>query len=118
VAQARSTLAQSESNLAQMEAQLHLQAVNWDRYKVLVAKGVFSRQQGDQQEADYRVAEANVHAAQNIVQGNRENLERLIVLQSYEQVRAPFNGVITARNVDIGALITAQGTGVGVSSST
>ena len=117
VAQARSTLAQSESNLAQLEAQLHLQAVNWDRYKVLVAKGVFSRQDGDQQEANYRVAEANVRAAESTVQGNRENLDRLIVLQGYEQVRAPFNGVITARNIDVGALITAQGTGAGVSSA-
>jgi multidrug resistance efflux pump len=52
VAQAASTLAQSRSALAQMEAQLHLQSLNNDRYKVLVARGVFSRQQGDQQEAD------------------------------------------------------------------
>ena len=117
VAQARSTLAQSESNLAQMQAQLHLAAVTWDRYKVLVAKGVFSRQDGDTQEANYRVAEANVHAAENTVQANRDNLGRLIVLQQYEQVRAPFNGVITARNVDVGALITAQGTGAPVSST-
>ena len=56
VAQARSTLALSEANLVQMEAQLHLQSVNWDRYKVLVAKNVFSRQDGDQQEANYLVA--------------------------------------------------------------
>ncbi len=117
VAQARSQLQESESNLAQMEAQLHLASVNWDRYKVLVAKGVFSRQEGDQQEANYRVADANVRAAQNTVQGNRENLERLTILQEYEQVRAPFNGVITDRNIDVGALITAQGTGLGVSSS-
>lgn len=117
VAQARSTLAQSESNLAQMQAQLHLAAVTWDRYKVLVAKGVFSRQDGDTQEANYRVAEANVHAAENTVQANRENLERLVVLQQYEQVRAPFNGVITARNVDVGTLITAQGSGAPVSSA-
>jgi multidrug efflux pump subunit AcrA (membrane-fusion protein) len=117
VAQARSQLAESESNLLQMQAQLHLQALNWDRYKVLVAKGVFSRQEGDQQEANYRVAEANVRAAENTVQGNRENLDRLIVLQGYEQVRAPFNGVVTARNVDVGALITAQGAGAPVSSS-
>ncbi len=41
VAQARSSLRQSESNLAQMQAQLHLNSLNWDRYKVLVAKGVF-----------------------------------------------------------------------------
>jgi multidrug efflux pump subunit AcrA (membrane-fusion protein) len=118
VAQARAGLAQSGSNLAQMEAQLHLAALTWDRYKVLVAKGVFSRQDGDTQEANYRVAEANVRAAQNTVEANRENLERQIVLQQYERVTAPFNGVITDRNIDVGSLITAQGTGLGVSNVT
>jgi multidrug efflux pump subunit AcrA (membrane-fusion protein) len=117
VAQARSNVRQSESTVAQLEAQLHLQALNWDRYKVLVTKGVFSRQQGDQQEADFRVAEANVAAAQSTVQANKDNLERLLVLQRYEQVTAPFSGVITARNVDVGALISAAGSGLGVSSS-
>lgn len=118
VAQARAALQQSESNLAQMEAQLHLAALTWDRYKVLVAKGVFSRQDGDTQEANYRVAEANVRAAQNTVDANRQNLEREIVLQQYERVTAPFAGVITDRNVDVGSLITAQGTGLGVSTIT
>src|ERR1700761_1341501 len=113
VAQARSNLQQSESNLAQMEAQLHLASLTWDRYKVLVAKGVFSRQDGDTQEANYRVAEANVRAAQNTVEGNRENLDRELVLQQYERVTAPFNGVITDRNIDVGSLITTQGTGLG-----
>jgi multidrug efflux pump subunit AcrA (membrane-fusion protein) len=100
-----------------MQAQLHLASVTWDRYKVLVAKGVFSRQDGDTQEANYRVAEANVHAAEHTVQANRESLDRLIVLQSYEQVRAPFDGVITARNVDVGTLITAQGSGAPVTNA-
>jgi multidrug efflux pump subunit AcrA (membrane-fusion protein) len=118
VAQTEATLRQSESNLVQMQAQLHLAAVTWDRYKVLVAKGVFSRQDGDTQEANYRVAEANVHAAENTIQGNRENLNRELVLQSYERVTAPFNGVVTERNVDVGSLITAQGTGLGVSTVT
>ena len=76
-----------------------------------MAKGVFSRQDGDTQEANFRVAEANVRAAQNTIQANRDNLERLIVLQQYEHVTAPFNGVVTARNIDVGALISAQGTG-------
>lgn len=118
VQQARANLAQSQSNLAQMQAQLHLASVTWDRYKVLVSKGVFSRQDGDTQEANYRVAEANVHAAENTVEGNRQNLEREIVLQQYERVTAPFSGIITARNVDVGSLITAQGSGLGVSSVT
>jgi multidrug efflux pump subunit AcrA (membrane-fusion protein) len=117
VAQARAALRESESNLAQMQAQLHLNALNWDRYKVLVAKGVLSRQQGDQQEANYRVAEANVGAAENTIQGNRENLDRLIVLEGYERVTAPFTGIITARNIDVGALISAQGSGLGASST-
>ncbi|MBV8071544.1 MAG: HlyD family efflux transporter periplasmic adaptor subunit, partial [Acidobacteriaceae bacterium] len=115
VSQARSTLRQSESNLTQMQAQLHLASLTWDRYKVLVAKGVFSRQDGDTQEANFRVSEANVRAAENTVQANRDNLERLIVLQQFERVTAPFDGVITARNVDVGALITAQGSGLGTS---
>lgn len=114
VAQARSTLLQSESNLTQMEAQLHLASLTWARYKVLVAKGVFSRQDGDTQEANFRVSEANMLAAQNTVQANRDNLGRLMVLQQFEHVTAPFNGVITARNVDVGVLITAQGSGLGV----
>ncbi len=118
VAQARSSLRQSESNLAQMEAQLHLNSLNWDRYKVLVARGVLSRQEGDTQEANYRVAEANVRAAENTVQANRDSLERLVVLQGYERVTAPFDGVVIARNVDVGTLITAQGTGVASSSAT
>ena len=117
VSQARSTLEQSESNLLQMQAQLHLAQVTWDRYKVLVAKGVFSRQDGDTQEANFRVGEANVRAAENLVEANRESLNRLIVLQGYERVTAPFSGVITARNVDVGALISAGGSGLGASSS-
>jgi multidrug efflux pump subunit AcrA (membrane-fusion protein) len=115
VAQARSTLEQSISTLEQMQAQLHLQDLNWQRYKVLVAKGVLSRQQGDQQEADFRVADANVQVAQNSIQANRDNLDRLLVLQQYEKVTAPFDGIITQRNVDIGALISAAGSGLGES---
>lgn len=112
VAQAHSAIAQSEASLAQMEAQLHLAQVNWDRYKVLVAKGVFSRQDGDTQEANFRVGEANVNAAKSTIQGNRENLQRLVVLQQYERVTAPFSGVVTARNIDVGVLISGQGSGL------
>lgn len=115
VAQAEGSLAQSEANLVQMEAQLHLASVDWDRYKFLVKKGVFSRQQGDTQEASFRVAEANVKASANLIEVNRQNLNRMRVLQSYEQVRAPFTGVITARNIDVGTLINGSGSGLGVS---
>ncbi len=112
VAQAQSNLAQSQATLVQVQAQEQLATLTFNRYKVLVAKGVFSRQEGDQQEANFNVAQANVRAAQSSIQGNRENVARLTVLQQFEHVTAPFTGIVTARNVDVGTLISAGGSGM------
>ena len=109
VDQAREQLRQAEQQLEQQKSQLALATVTVERYRVLVAKGVFSRQQGDQQEATYASQLANVAAAQRNVEAYQANLHRAIALQSYEQVRAPFDGVVTQRNVDVGALISAAG---------
>jgi multidrug efflux pump subunit AcrA (membrane-fusion protein) len=113
VDQARSTLQQSESVVGQTRAQLNLQKLTWDRWNVLVQRGVLSKQDGDTQQANYLVAEANVKAAENTVLANKANLERLLHLQSYERVAAPFAGIITARNIDVGSLISASGGGLG-----
>jgi multidrug efflux pump subunit AcrA (membrane-fusion protein) len=109
VDQARQQVRQAEQQLEQQKSQLALETVTVQRYRVLVIKGVLSRQQGDQQEANYASAEANVAAAQRNVQAYEANLQRVIDLQSYEYVRAPFDGVVTQRNVDTGALISAAG---------
>ena len=111
VDQAREQLRQAESQKTQQDAQLALARVTVERYRVLVAKGVFSRQDGDQQETNYNAQVANVAAAQRNVDAFRANLGRVISLQSYERVTSPFDGVITQRNVDLGSLISAQGTG-------
>jgi multidrug efflux pump subunit AcrA (membrane-fusion protein) len=95
--------------LDQQKSQLALAAVTVQRYRVLVRKGVFSQQDGDQQETNYASQVANVEAAQRNVDAYRANLGRTEALQSYEFVRAPFAGVITQRNVDVGALIAASG---------
>ena len=113
VAQAREQLRQAQSQLEQQRSQLALATVTVDRYRVLVAKGVFSRQQGDQQEANYASEQANVAAAQRNVQAFQANLQRVIALQSYERVTAPFSGVITQRNADVGALVSAGGANSG-----
>jgi multidrug efflux pump subunit AcrA (membrane-fusion protein) len=113
VDQAREQVKQAEAQVAQQRTQLALNKITFDRYRVLVAKGVFSRQDGDQREADYLAQEANVAAAERNVQAYEANLRRVTALQSYEQVRAPFDGVITARNVDVGALISAAGASSG-----
>jgi len=109
VAQARQQVFQAERQLDQQKSQLALNTVTVQRYRVLVAKGVFSRQDGDTQEANYASQVANVEAAQRNVDAFNANLQHQLALQSYEQVRAPFDGVITERDVDVGALISAAG---------
>lgn len=113
VDQAREQVRQAEAQSVQQETQLALARITVERYRALVAKGVFSRQDGDQREADFRAQEANVAAAVRNVEAFKANLRRVIALQEYERVTAPFDGVITARNVDVGALISAQGTAGG-----
>jgi multidrug efflux pump subunit AcrA (membrane-fusion protein) len=109
VAQAREQLRQAEADEVQQQAQLDLRKVTWDRWRVLVARGVFSRQDGDQRETDYKAQLAIVASAHRNVESYRANLDRIIALQEYEKVRAPFSGVITQRNTDVGALISTTG---------
>ena len=109
VDQAREQLSQAQAQQAQQETQLALTKVTVDRYRVLVAKGVFSRQDGDQQETNYQAQRANVASAERNVEAFRANLAHVIALQSYERVTSPFDGVITQRNVDAGAYISTTG---------
>ena len=109
VDQAREQVRQAESQLAQQVTQLALTKVTTDRYRALVARGVFSRQDGDQREADYQAQRANVSSAERNVEAFKANLRRVIALQSYERVTAPFDGVVTQRNVDTGSLISTAG---------
>lgn len=121
VEQARAALAQAEQQLGQAKAALEqaiaqneLARVTRDRYVTLGARRAVARQEVDQQEATFRTTTANVHsgeanvrAAQQNVQANRANLERMLTLQAFERVTAPFSGVVTARNIDVGALISS-----------
>jgi multidrug efflux pump subunit AcrA (membrane-fusion protein) len=113
VDQAREQLRQAQAQLDQQITQLALTKVTVERYRALVERGVFSRQDGDQQETNYQAQRANVASAERNVEAFRANLRRVIALQSYERVTAPFTGVITQRNVDVGALIQASGTAGG-----
>ncbi len=109
VDQAREQLRQAEAQEAQQQAQLDLSRVTWERWRNLVAKGVFSRQDGDQRETDYRAQLAIVASSQRNVESYRANLRRVIALQQYERVTAPFDGVVTQRNTDVGALVGSSG---------
>lgn len=129
VAQSRAQLSQAEQQLGQTkaaqvqaEAQRDLAKVTTQRYDNLVARGAIARQDADTQESTYKSSQALVEAQQASVRASEENvrqaqanLDREITLQDYKMVRAPFDGVVTARNVDTGALISAAGAGQGVS---
>ncbi len=118
--QTRANLGQTQASLEQSQAQQKLTGVTLARWKTLVARGVLSQQEGDQKQADYdnataavHVQEANIRAAQDNVRASEANVARLVELQGFKFIRAPFAGVVTSRSVDVGSLISAAGAGQG-----
>jgi RND family efflux transporter MFP subunit len=93
-------LDQSRAELERMQANADLAGVTSNRWQALLAKHAVSQQEADQ-------ASSNYIAAQAAVDASKANVRRLEQLQSYERITAPFDGVITARNTDIGDLINA-----------
>jgi len=76
-------------------------------------KGVVSVQEQEAKEADYGSAVARVNAAQAEVAADQGEIDRLQALESFKSIVAPFDGVVTARETDIGALINAGSGGNG-----
>lgn len=93
-------LAQSRAQLGQADAALALAKTTAARWAELVKSSSVSEQEAAEKQADLELKTANVDAA-------RANVRRLEELQSFESVRAPFAGIITARNTDVGQLISA-----------
>lgn len=109
---AEAGLAQARAALEQSNAQLKLAEVTAQRWNALFTKRVVSRQEADEKQAAYdarradsEAARANVAAATNAIAASRADLQRLTDLKGFQQIRAPFSGVITARNTDVGSLI-------------
>lgn len=93
-------LAQSRSTLATAQANLKLAQITMDRYQGLLVKHAVAQQDVDNAVGTYS-------ANQAIVDADMANVRHYEALVSYENVYAPFDGVITARNTDIGDLINA-----------
>jgi RND family efflux transporter MFP subunit len=115
--QAQAALDQAQANLQQGKADLELARVTAQRWSNLVTRGVVSKQENDQYQAQLQARMANVQALEKavIVQRNgaaaaEANVARLQKMRSYRIVNAPFKGVITLRNVDTGALVNAGST--------
>src|SRR6202163_2741125 len=93
-------LQQSLSNLNTAKANLTLAEITKNRYQELLTKNAVA-----QQDADNAVGTYNANKA--IVDANQANVKQLQALQSFEKIYAPFDGVVTARNTDIGDLINS-----------
>jgi membrane fusion protein, multidrug efflux system len=93
-------LDQARATRQQVVAQLGLAKISADRWEALRKTDSVSAQEADQQTSGYKQAQANLAAAD-------ANVRRLEQLEGFKDVYAPFDGVLTRRNVDPGALINA-----------
>jgi RND family efflux transporter MFP subunit len=96
-------LQQARADQATAEANYHFAQSTAVRWEALLKTDSVSRQEADEKRNDMAARKAVFDAA-------RYNVQRLEKLQSFKRIYAPFDGVITARNVDVGMLIDA-GTG-------
>src|SRR5260370_1914777 len=90
----------SRSNLATAEANLRLAEITKNRYQDLLKTNAVSQQDVDNAAGTY-------NANKSIVQANQANVKQLETLQSFEKIYAPFDGIVTVRNVDVGDLINS-----------
>jgi RND family efflux transporter MFP subunit len=96
-------LAQARATLASAKANYDIATITANRNDGLAKKLVVAQQTADQTAADATAKEA-------VVDANEANVRQLEAMQSFKQIAAPFDGVVTARNTDIGALINAGST--------
>ena len=110
ISQNEATLDHLKSMLAQAEANRKLQQVTRGRDAPLVEKGWVTRQQGDVDVQNLKGQEAAVAAAQHNVTAQENQVKQLHQQRDYASVVAPFDGVITQRNVDVGSLVQGNAT--------
>src|SRR5712671_785939 len=115
--QAQAALEQALASYEQGKSNLELARVTAQRWGNLAAQGVVSKQDNDQYQAQYQSQVAGVQALEKAIAAQRANvaateanLARLDEMQSYRVVKAPFAGVVTLRNVDVGALVNGGST--------
>ena len=107
-------LAQAQANLVQAQANLKLTEANYELAKITLARDeqagtiAVPAQQVDQDRATVGTTAASVKAAQASIVVNQAAVQRYTDLVSFQKIQAPFKGVITVRNYDKGALITAD----------
>jgi len=95
-------LRQARADLENARATMELARITSERWQTLLRRDAVSRQETDERVSDY-------HAKRATVDASGANVKRLEDLQAFQKISAPFAGIITARNTDVGALIDAGG---------
>jgi RND family efflux transporter MFP subunit len=95
--------AQAKATLASAKANYDIAAITANRYGILVKKQAISQQLADQATADEAAKKA-------IMDADEANVQQLEAMEDFKKIVAPFDGIVTARNTDIGALIIAGST--------
>ena len=93
-------LNQAKATLKQAQAAFDLARVTYQRDKDLLQRRVISKQDFDTAESDFRHKQATVNSDEAAVQ-------RLEALEEFKILKAPFDGIVTARNTDIGGMVNA-----------
>ena len=97
-------LGQAKATLASVKANHQIASLTANRNNVLLQKQIVAQQLADQTDADAKAKEA-------VVDANEANVRQLEAMQSFKTLAAPFDGVVTARNVELGMLINSGGSG-------
>ncbi|MDB5617830.1 efflux RND transporter periplasmic adaptor subunit [Tardiphaga sp.] len=97
-------LGQAKATLASAKANEQIATLTANRNGILVGKQIVSQQLADQTQAD-------ADAKRAVVDANEANVRQLEALQSFKTLTSPFDGVVTARNIELGMLISSGGSG-------
>src|ERR1700726_4591147 len=97
-------LGQAKATLASVRANHQIASLTANRNNILLQKQIVAQQLADQTTADEKAKQAVVHP-------NEANVRQLEAMQSFKTLAAPFDGVVTARNVELGMLINSGGSG-------
>jgi RND family efflux transporter MFP subunit len=111
IAQAQATILQNEAALRQAEANMEIAKVTWERDSKLLDKGWVTKQQGDQERLTLLAQQSGVSVARANLEAQKAQLMVLEQRKAYQRVVAPFDGIVTARNIDNGSLVSGDATG-------
>ncbi len=106
LAAARAQLKTSEAQVVAREAEAEFSKTTNERWRDS-PKGVVSEQERESKKADYESAKARLYAAKAQVALDKSRVEQYSALTEFKQVKAPFDGTITERKIDVGNLVTA-----------